>query len=223
MKMDKEQSTISKAQKTMDKNHSGFTIIELLIATTIFSIVLVVIVASFLQIGRMFYKGVSINNTNESTRALVDDISTDVRLADSPNIPQGVETVAGVTKKYFCVGQHRYTYILNKQVKDSVATLAKNMQAGLIQDVTGGACQQPSSLDGNNARQVLGPDMQLNALDITQTGSSVIIHAHIIFYGVDDSVFTPSVNDPAAYCSGSLLGTQFCAMADIKTNVTLGF
>jgi prepilin-type N-terminal cleavage/methylation domain-containing protein len=214
---------MNKQARTTKNKQGGFTIIELLVATTIFSIVLVVIVASFLQIGRMFYKGVSVNNVNESARGLVDDISNDVRLADaSTNIHVSTDT-ADTTIKYFCAGQHRYTFILNQQVRGSIGVLAKDIKAGIVQDVTGGVCQQPSTLDGNSPRQVLGPDMQLNALDIAQTGTSVSIHAHVIFYGVDDSVFNPSINDPAAYCSGNLLSTQFCAMSDIKTNVTLGY
>src|SRR6266498_3833396 len=67
---------------------NGFTIIELMVATTIFSIVLMVILASFLQIGRMFYKGISINNTNEATRTLVDDITSDIKLSQAITTPQ---------------------------------------------------------------------------------------------------------------------------------------
>jgi hypothetical protein len=55
------------------------------------------------------------------------------------------------------------------------------------------------------------------------TGSAVRIHAHVLFYGVDDQVFNPDVNDAAASCSGTLLSTQFCATSDIDTNITLGF
>jgi prepilin-type N-terminal cleavage/methylation domain-containing protein len=91
------------------RDFKGFTIIELLVATSIFSLVLLVILASFLQIGRMFYKGVSVSNTNESARSLLDSITRDVRFGQSPT---GVKNEGG--KSYFCAGSHRYTFALNQ-------------------------------------------------------------------------------------------------------------
>jgi prepilin-type N-terminal cleavage/methylation domain-containing protein len=224
----------------MNKNHKGFTIIELLIATTIFSVVLVVIVSSFLQIGRMFYKGVSINNTNEAARNLVDSITSDARLSTFQ--PGGTDP-SNASKKYFCVGPHRYTYILAKQVKDTnINSNASTMTAGLVQDKTDGACKSPTDLPSNAATvpsQILGPDMQLNDISVQNnvSGSSLLIRTHIVFYGSDNTVFDTSdialKNTPAnpglastapdAFCSGNLLSTQFCSTAHLATNVTQGF
>jgi prepilin-type N-terminal cleavage/methylation domain-containing protein len=229
--------TISVLKKrSRQSDFTGFTIIELLVATTIFSIVLVVIVSSFLQVGRMFYKGVSINNTNESARNLVDSIANDARLS---NFTPGGADSTDASKLFFCVGTHRYTYKLNTQVKaNDISTSANTMGAGIVQDTTSGSCLDPTHLAGINPSQVLGPDMRLNALSVTKntTGTSVMIHAHVLFYGVDSSVFSSSthpndtdtdhaaaLNDPTAYCSGNLLSTQFCAVSDIGTSVTLRY
>jgi prepilin-type N-terminal cleavage/methylation domain-containing protein len=224
-------------KRVWQSSSTGFTIIELLIATTIFSIVLVVIVSSFLQVGRMFYKGVSVNNTNESTRNLVDSIANDARL--STFTPGGADS-SDPSKLFFCIGAHRYTYKLNTQVKaNDISTSASTMGAGIVQDTAGGSsCLDPTHNPGINPSQVLGPDMRLNALSVTKntTGTSVMIHAHVIFYGVDKTVFSSSIhpndtatdhtaalNDPSAYCSGNLLSTQFCAVSDIGTSVTLRY
>lgn len=208
---------------------TGFTLIELMIATTIFSIVLTVILAAFLQIGRMFYKGVSTNNTNESTRILVDDISNDVRLADGAS---NAQVISG-DKYYFCVGSHRYTYVLKQQVTASnISNLNPlAMNAGVIRD-TPGSCDATTAA-GDDKQQLLGPNMQLNALDFKCAPTGCAIHAHVIYYGADKTVFaspshssyTPeqAINEPDARCSGNLLSTQFCAWGDISTNVTLKF
>jgi type II secretory pathway pseudopilin PulG len=224
-------------QTNKDVNSAGFTIIELMVATVVFSTVLIVIVASFLQVGHMFYKGVSINNTTKSTANLVDAIANDVRLtSDQPSMGNLIGAPPGTTKWYFCTGPHRYTFKLNTKVQDSdVTSNAVNMSAGVIQDDES-SCSNPDTNPGSNSTQMLGPDMQLNKLDITQTGSAVMIHAHVIFYGADDTVFnstahpndttadhSAAVNDPDAYCSGSLLSTQFCAASDIQNNVTLRY
>jgi prepilin-type N-terminal cleavage/methylation domain-containing protein len=220
------------------KDQSGFTLIELMVATTLFSIVLVVIVASFLQVGRMFYKGVSIDNTNESARTLVDDVANDIRLSGYFDPGNTLVTPAPATQ-YFCVGPHRYTFKLRTQVKDTdISSTAQTMQGGIIQDSTNQNCQDPSTLTGTDPSQILGPDMRLNALDVVANAAntSIRVHTHIIFYGADDSVFSSvshpnntdtdhaaAINDADAYCSGNLLSTQFCAMADISTNVTRGY
>jgi|GEM_PF-769102 len=234
--------------KRINENGSnGFTIIELLVATTIFSIVLIVIVASFLQVGRMFYKGVSVNNTNEAARTLVDDIANDIRLSKSSLYADPTADKNLMNVQYFCVGQHRYTFIFKTKVQGSDITAtnlqAKNIQAGVIQDNTGGNCHQPSDdPPGTNATQILGPDMQLNNLTLTKSSSEtgvsgVRIHTHIVFYGADNTVFDTSdttmkntASDPGkaagasdAFCSGNSLSTQFCAVSDIDTNITLGF
>jgi prepilin-type N-terminal cleavage/methylation domain-containing protein len=235
---------MGKEQGIMNKKQTGFTIIELLVATTIFSIILVIIVSSFLQVGRMFYKGVSISNTNEAARNLVDTITNDARLANfqSGNTlnPDGSLNTDPSFKKYFCVGPHRYTYWLAQQVKDSnIHTDANLMTAGVVQDETGGSCRSPADLGGTRNNQVLGPDMQINKLSVVEnsTNTALTVSVHIVFYGADNTVFNSSdstmVNttaDPGrasraadAYCSGNLLSTQFCAVANIDTNVTLRY
>jgi prepilin-type N-terminal cleavage/methylation domain-containing protein len=227
---------MSREKRTMNKNNKGFTIIELLIATTIFSIVLIVIVSSFLQIGRMFYKGVSIDNVNEASRNLVDSITSDARLTTYFD-PGGVDST-NANKHFFCVGPHRYTYILALQVRDSnIKTNANSMVAGIVQDTTNGACKSPTDLPIAKASQILGPDMQLNDINIQKNtaGNTLMIRTHVVFYGSDNTVF--DTNDPAlantaanpgrastapdAFCSGNVLSTQFCATSHLETNVTL--
>jgi prepilin-type N-terminal cleavage/methylation domain-containing protein len=226
---------ISKNQKSAH----GFTIIELLAATLIFSVVLVVILASFLQIARMFYKGISINNTTESTRSLVDSIVSDVRLSQS-----FVNTQASGTRSYFCVGQHRYTYVLpttsttNRKVTAAdLNPRSDTINGGIMVDTVNNSCPSPAT-NGTNPEQLLGPDMQLNVMDFNCTINEVcVIHAHIVFYGQDGSLFDSNISAwkntsvqkdrasgaPDALCSGSLLNTQFCAASDISSSVTLGF
>lgn len=214
------------------KGESGFTIVELLVATTIFSIVLMVILSSFLQIGRMFYKGISVNNVNETARSFVDAVASDVRISGNVTNTRN-DNAPGSTKRFFCVGEHRYTFVLNRKVGAGDLRPASNsIQAGLMQDtVSGGACPHPSvSGSGTSPQQLLGPDMQLNRMVFACNTTKCDIQAHVIFYGADNSVFASSIPDldtpaealtaPDAFCSGSLLSTQFCATADINTVVT---
>lgn len=210
-------------KKTAKQNSSGFTIIELIFASLIFSLVMTVILVTAFQIGRIYYKGVSISNTNEAARTIVDDISNDVRfaqLADASHMGDG----------YFCIGLHRYTFALFKKVTNE--DIAANRDTGVRQDKISLGCPSPDSVPVTDAKQLLGPDMQLNDLQFVPSNGAVTIHVHIIFYGADDKVFTSTshpadtdadhalaLKDPDARCSSNLLSSQFCAAVDLQTKV----
>ncbi len=213
----------------MNKSHTssqfGFTIIELMIATAIFSAVLVIILASFLQVGRIYYKGVSISSTNEAARTLVDDIASDIRITQQQPV-QG--------SNYFCIGQHRYTYELGQghQVQpNDITSPSAATSNGIILDHISSGCGSAGTLSGTNPQQLLGANMQLNNLNLQCNqfgGQGCTIDAHVIFYGADSNVFyspsgqTPILSATDAECSGNLLSTQFCSVSDFSDTVLIG-
>src|SRR6476646_3013103 len=81
-------------------NQKGFTIVALLVATAVFSLVLVVFLTAFLRIGQLFYKGVTMANTQEAARNVVQDISDDLQFY------QQSPTVGPPGTTYFCIGVH---------------------------------------------------------------------------------------------------------------------
>ena len=153
------------------KISAGFTLIELMIATVIFAIVLTVMVTAFVQVGRIFYKGVSISNTQEAARSVISNISSDLISAKSytctnENNTPGKTCTYGGNVNYFCVGLHRYSYKLDNPKQkitgnDVINPDAKNPK-GIVQSVIPSGCPDPASVPGTNTKQMLGPDMQLN-------------------------------------------------------------
>lgn len=95
---------INKSQK--DSN--GFTIIELLIASSVFSVVLLVALTGFLQIGRVFYKGISDSQTQNVARQIITDISSSLANTSSDDAVSGIKTSGGY--RYICIGIVRYTW-----------------------------------------------------------------------------------------------------------------
>lgn len=210
------------------RDSGGFTIIELLIATVIFSLLMTVILVSAFQIGRIYYKGISVSSTNEAARTSIDDISNDVRFGS--NIKATKPYSSQPDTWYFCVGLHRYTYQLFHKVTNQ--DIDTNAVTGLRETAVDGCPPPDPGHPGANGDQLLGPDMQLNALDFLCANGSCLIHLHIIFYGADNTVFSSSahpIDDPIAHvaalrdadaaCSSSLLSSQFCAMSDLQTRV----
>ena len=184
------------------KNQTGFTILELMIATAVFSVLLAVCMTAFLQVGRMFVKGVNLSLTQEDTRNILDSISGDIRFSgQTPDL-------SNLSSGYFCVGQHRYKFSLFKQVGDP------DTPYGLVRQNLSGGCIAPSAQDGaTDPIEMLNNGMQLNKLDVTCVAQSCDIAINVIFYGGDASVLAPNARDPDARCKGSKTGSQFCATA----------
>lgn len=192
----------------------GFTILELLIATAVFSVVLLVFLVAFLRVGELFYKGVSMTRTQETARNVLQDISDDILFyRDSPT--------PGVTGNYFCIGSHRYTFYSGVQV-------GSPSRAGIYrEDVTGcpPLINAPNAQDVNTATadQLLDPGMQINKLTTVCNSGRCTIDIHVVFYGDDPTVLTPSAQDPNAQCTGSQNSTQYCATVDYSSTVLQSF
>jgi prepilin-type N-terminal cleavage/methylation domain-containing protein len=221
MKQNNSQPQVQRDVK-IKKDQKGFTIIELLIATAVFSLVLLVFLISFLRIGQLFYKGVSLSNTQETARTVLQDISDDLQFSN------GQAPVMG--SDYFCIGNHRYAYHLHQQVKDGDRTDYGIARESLTscKPLTGPNAQ-PVNL--SSYTELLDPGMQINNLALAPFNGALHVSIHIVFYGSDNSVLISS--DPAyagkeweapdAFCSGNVQSTQFCAVADYNSTILQTF
>jgi prepilin-type N-terminal cleavage/methylation domain-containing protein len=216
---------MNKSATYQSKNNSGFTIIELLIATAVFSLMLVIFLSVFIQIGRLFYKGVAISNNQESARNVVQSISDDIRF--TKNQPVG-DLISN--QGYFCIGQHRYLYTKYFQVGSGAGYGVQR------QDLSDKNCSPPAQdgvpPDGSHpvagsGFEMLSAGMQLNNISVDchdpslSETQSCLIRVVVVFYGDDNSVFQ-GVNgylSPNPSCQGSLTGNQFCSVADYRTTV----
>lgn len=95
---------------------------EFMVATAIFSVVLLMCSFAILHVGRMFYKGVITNRTQDVARKLSEDISDNIRFGVGSSDPaifyDEVQTTSGAafpsgTSAYIrsvCVGTSRFTF-----------------------------------------------------------------------------------------------------------------
>jgi type II secretory pathway pseudopilin PulG len=127
-------------KKNDSKNLGGFTIVELLIASAVFSLVLLVALTGFLELGRIFYKGVSNTQTQDVLRQVVGDISSNVKIASSSGSVQPPATTTTGAYGYLCAGTYRYTYGFYKNSSASApgrpiaynATTSANYDPGTV-------------------------------------------------------------------------------------------
>lgn len=201
------------------KKQTGFTLVELLIATSVFSIVLLVVSTGIIKIGQSYYKGVIQAQTQETTRAISEDISRTIQLSNvqvkKPEYPDGTE------KNIVCVGNIRYIYHLNQQVSNGVE--------GLTSYTLGpnDGCDDPAV--GSDKKELLRQNMRLLKFEVkeadplgeswridirTAYGESDLLSHYkddgIGFEGWDGTdIRAPAVQD--ALCKSGNPGGSFCS------------
>jgi prepilin-type N-terminal cleavage/methylation domain-containing protein len=184
-------------------SNRGFTIIELLIATVIFAVILLVITGAIIQFSRIYYKGTVTSRTQEVARTAINDISQNIQFG-SGTVPSITPLPSGDTAfHYITVGTKCYSYQANTQVSTS--------QHALV--VTDGACPVLAAFPANGT-ELLGENMQLVGLSISTSGSLYTVQVHVV-YG-DSNDFQDSTKKS---CKAIILGGQFCAVAELKTTV----
>jgi len=196
----------------------GFTIVELLIATAVFSTVLIVVTTGILQFSSVYYKGVTETNVQNTARAIMDTIAQSIQFGGGAVSGTGASTPGGSFD--VCVGTVQYSYRLGYQLVDSGATGNQTYHSLLVQTVAG--CSAPTggqdmtSSGALSGRELLVPHMRLSNLVVTNvTGDLYKIQVRVVF-GDDDLLDNPTAAD--ASCKGNA-GRQFCAVSDLSTVV----
>lgn len=220
---------------TIPASQRGFTIIELLIATVIFSMVLILITTGVLQFTRQYYKGVISSNTQNTARIIIDDISRAIQFNSSTVYP----LAANNGSQGYCIGKSkRYSFARNYQVTDATPPVTAPYQAnhGLVSDNTNGCSSTTqalpvrslTSLPGLNPRELLGENMRLANLSIVGSGDLYTVTVRVV-YGDIDLLCSPTgpggcgpsggfVNNTDLTCK-STTGSQFCAVSELTTTV----
>jgi prepilin-type N-terminal cleavage/methylation domain-containing protein len=233
-----------KQPKPIDQQ--GFTIIEMVIATTVFSVILLVVTFGILQISRSYYKGVNEAATQTVARNIMDTIGQSIQFSG-----EGVGIADIDTKHSFCVGRQRYSFVPGWIVTDTnpggadVTDAAQHETSRglyvednvLYCDTSGLPVMNATTIKTlTGGRELLSPNMRIAKLSVTQdagNASQFKITVRII-YGQDDFIYSPS-NDTGlaptmsdATCKGSSKNagkanaglTQFCSVSELSTTVT---
>lgn len=175
-------------------DNRGFTIIELLIATVVFSVILLIVTGAIIQFTRIYYKGVVNTKTQEVARAVVENIAKKAQYSKTE--PTFV-TVNGADGGY-CIGDRLYKFKKNQPVRDNDHAL-----------VIGNNCSDTGGLFTAGNTEQLAENMKIIDLSISTTSPYTI--NLVIGYGDESS---------AEGCPALKLGGQFCSFASYSTTVT---
>jgi type II secretory pathway pseudopilin PulG len=211
---------------------AGFTIVELMVATLVFMVILLIITIGVIVFSSAYYKGVNSSTTQNTARSIVDDISQAIQFSG-----QGV-TPTTATTNYFCAGDKVYMYTRGTQLPTTPGSTNWGLYRGTNTAISG--CTPLASATANGA-ELLGPHMRL--ADISVTGVSGQPQLYVVTlrlaYGDSDLLCSPSLGGaatggcqktspsyspttpwfaPDMICK-SQTGSQFCAVSGLSTTV----
>ena len=201
------------------QNQAGFTIIELSIATTVFSILLLLSLGAVARIGQMYYKGVITSQTQDVSRLVGSEIAQSIQL-NSGTINNTPVVPAGNTGQ-FCVGDILYTYVIDKPLAGTQLHVlwADAVSADAVSNCVFAGPQTRTLTNaypgGTNGRELLSPNMRLSKLDVKKLGSTSLYSLDMGIVFGDDTVLT-STHDQ---CLSDTSSSQFCSVVNLNTTV----
>ncbi|HET8670868.1 MAG TPA: prepilin-type N-terminal cleavage/methylation domain-containing protein [Candidatus Saccharimonadales bacterium] len=198
----------------------GFTIMETMIATVVFGVVLLFVTTAIIQFSRVYYRGVTESNLQTTTRNIVDMIAQGIQFNGGNITTTPAPPTAGANYA-FCVGNQQYSYSPGYMLSDSPIGGEPQKYHVLVVDNVAGCTSSTASQNLNNAtvsgRELLGPKMRLARMEVTNTGTNLYKISVRVVYGDDDLLDSPTA--ATAKCKTGTTGTEFCAVTDITTTV----
>lgn len=194
----------------------GFTIVELMIATLVFSVILLIVTSGILQVTRTYYKGVTEANTQTAARNVIDAISQAIQFnGGAVQPPTGS---APGTSYEFCVGSTRFRFMLGSELSSSPS--GTQTRHAMLKD-TASNCTAGSTASINTPAatgdELLSLRMRLSGLSVTDLGNNLYKITVRVVYGDDDLLSNPA--SPTATCLGVQAGTQYCSVVQLSTTV----
>ena len=185
------------------KNNKGFTILELLISTTVFSVILLLCTFGLVQVGRNYYRGATITRTQNVARSVMSTLTQSIQFSgsDATGTLPAVGTLAAPppVSGAFCIGSLGYTYKLNTQVDNNGGYALKTSKC-----ING-------TPDPTKQTELLGKGMSLRTFTIVKSGDYYTIT--LLIANAD-----PDLLNADGLCKGGA-GSQFCATSSLKTTV----
>jgi prepilin-type N-terminal cleavage/methylation domain-containing protein len=204
----------------MTKNsQKGFTIVELLVATLAFSIILLVASNAIVEVGKLYYKGIIQSRTQETVRNISDEITRSFQFADGI-IAGGTNNA---TQQQFCINDTRYTYQINQKVINGALGLRAFRPyvgvCGTTDPTLFGRELLATNMRLLNFPQPTGPDGQVYRINIRIAyGDNDLLN-----YYPDNATDTTPPNNPAGIATGQcktgIQGSNFCAVASLDNLV----
>ncbi len=232
------------------KSGQGFTIVELLIALSVLSVILVMASVIMIQIGHLYTKGVNSANLQNTSRNITSDLSSVLQfngstpspcnpppLADPHNqrtCAAGTLTAGVPVPVYsYCINTTRYSYVLDREkgADGSYTPTAQTPHVLWRDTMTNSANCKPLNLfnptptdsDSSGDGSDLIPDhMRLTRFKVSETVTETNLHIYKIdtWMAYGDDDLVQVDNPDGHAICKGGTGTEYCGTSGISTTVT---
>ncbi len=221
------------------KSNQGFTIVELMIALTIISVILVMATTIMIQIGSIYTKGVNQAYLQDAARNIMTDLSSTLQFSGTTPYPASCSATvcfanslpnSGGPYYSFCIGNVRYSYVLNRETGVDPGNATTPPSHILWRDtMTNNANCNPLNLysasnpltdaadPAGKGYDMIPPHMRLTKFTVSETGNGVYTLNVWVAYG-DSDLVTTNLSTGNSTCKGGA-GTQFCAVSQLSNTV----
>jgi hypothetical protein len=207
-----------------------------MIATAVFAVVLLIVVFGFLFVSNDYIKGYVQSQTQETARAIMEEVSQDVELNTGSVVssPQSAADYDSSTENYICVGTNLYAFYLDDELNNTPPSPNPNNEQANVFDVypNVGSCEPnansvpckagftvPCSFQNSlGGKELLANHMRLGNFSITPINSSGLFSINLtVAYGDTGVLGVNSSAVPYVYtCPDLSLGGNFCADSNLQ-------
>ena len=219
-----------KTKISRNKSRSaGFTILELMIASSVFAVVLLIVAIGAISFTNSYYKGITSSEVQSVTRTIMSQVSQSIEFSESLSILTPNNGVAG-----YCIDNTMYSYELGLEVVNPPNPdpsqdqnnhgLVVNTNASCSSSTTPSLPETPAL--PQFSQELLNQHMRLGEFEITQLSSNLYSINLEVIYG-DNAILSPipssslplgSSQWSAENCAPGI-GSQFCAISELTTTV----
>lgn len=212
-----------------NRGQDGFTIVEMMIATLVFSVIMLVAAGTVVRFTNNFQRGMTASTTQNTARSIIDTVSQSLQLYgdDYSNMGNG-----------YCIGSTRYSYIRGRQlIEGGQRHVLVEEKEGLPIGCGGSALNLAGNPVNPPGQELLAQDMRLAKFDIVPQGDGLFRLTVKVVYGDTDLLCSPThvgnCNSETVLNAGQLSnsavlddlqckgkkGSEYCAVSEITTTI----
>lgn len=213
------------------RDQRGFTLVELMVATTVFTVIMATVAAMLVQYSNSQRKAVNETAVQNVARDVIDRVSQSLQFEGrSVTALSSTDNTIG-----YCIGTTRYSVALGRQVTTSTTHAAMVDRTGIG---CGGSAQLVrTATSGLMGTELVGNQMRMASFDITSAQTGLYSVTLRVVFGATDLLCSQSASvscNPADNATSAIFDGEnipadtacktgkdgrFCAVSELATTV----
>lgn len=213
------------------RDQRGFTLVELMVATTVFTVIMATVAAMLVQYSNSQRKAVNETAVQNVARDVIDQVSQSLQFEGrSVTALSSTDNTIG-----YCIGTTRYSVALGRQVTTSTTHAAMVDRTGIG---CGGSAQLVrTATSGLVGTELVGNQMRMANFDITSAQTGLYSVTLRVVFGATDLLCSQSASvscNPADNATSTIFDGEnipadttcktgkdgrFCAVSELATTV----